>query len=87
MIYLDTRRRQRDACGRAAVGVDVNSSEDLGAVVRDPRSLLDIFVLVSRSAWSLLQDGNCDLSSLPAGTSVWCSRLSVRDELLIQPTV
>ena len=48
--------RQRDACGRAAVGVDVNSSEDLGAVVRDLRSLFDIIVLISRSAWSLLPE-------------------------------
>ena len=69
--------RQRDARSSAAPGVDVNPSEDLGAVVRDSRSLFDIIVLISRSAWSLLQDGNGGLSSLPAGTSVWCSRLSV----------
>ena len=79
--------RQRDACNGAAVGVDVNSSEDLGAVVRDPRSLLDIIVLISRSAWSLLQDGNCGLSSLPAGTSVWCSRSRFEMSWLVQPTV
>jgi len=44
----------RDACDGAAVGVDVNPSEDLGAVVRDPRALFHIIVLTSRSAaaWS-----------------------------------
>ena len=67
MIYLDTRRRQRDACGRAAVGVDVNPSEDLGAVVRDPRSLFDIVILISRSAWSLLH-GHRELIAEPSGT-------------------
>jgi hypothetical protein len=50
----ESGRRQRDARSSAAVGVDVNPSKDLGAVVRDPRSLLDIIVLISRSAWSLL---------------------------------
>jgi hypothetical protein len=47
---------QRDACDGAAVGVDVNPSEDLGAVVRDLRSLLDIVVLISRSACRLLPE-------------------------------
>ena len=50
---IESGRRQRDARDGAAVGVDVNPSKDLGAVVRDPRSLLDITVLISRSAWSL----------------------------------
>ena len=40
---------QRDACGRAALGVDVNSSEDVGPVVRDPRARYDIVVLIYRS--------------------------------------
>ena len=48
--------RQRDARDGAAPGVDVNPSEDLGAVVRDLRSLLDIVVLISRSAWRLLPE-------------------------------
>jgi len=48
--------RQRDARSSAAPGVDANPSKDLGAVVRDPRSLLDITVLISRSAWSLLPE-------------------------------
>ena len=80
----ESGRRQRDARNGAAVGVDVNSSEDLGAVVRDLRSLFDIIVLISRSAWSLLQDGNCGLSSHPAGTSVWCSRSRFEMNYVIQ---
>ena len=48
--------RQRDARSSAAPGVDANPSKDLGAVVRDLRSLLDIVVLISRSAWSLLPE-------------------------------
>jgi hypothetical protein len=77
---------QRDACDGAAVGVDVNPSEDLGAVVRDPRSLLDIIVLISRSAWSLLH-GHRELNteSLRHGEG-WCQGKS-RFEMnyVIQP--
>lgn len=47
--------RQRDACNGAAVSVDVNPSEDVGAVVRDPRSLFDIIVLISRSGAAWIQ--------------------------------
>ena len=47
--------RQRDACNGAALGVDVNPSENLGAVVRDPRSLSDIIILNSRSGAAWIQ--------------------------------
>jgi hypothetical protein len=63
----ESGRRQRDARSSAAVGVDVNPSKDLGAVVRDPRSLLDITVLISRSAWSLLPEHR-KLNTEPSGT-------------------
>jgi len=63
----ESGRRQRDARYGAAVGVDVNPSEDLGAVVRDPRSLFDIIILISRSAWSLLH-GHRELNYEPSGT-------------------
>ena len=63
----ESGRRQRDARDGAAVGVDANPSKDLGAVVRDPRSLLDITVLISRSAWSL-QRGSWKLNTEPSGT-------------------
>jgi hypothetical protein len=49
------RRKLRDACDGAALGVDVNPSEDLGPVVRDPRSLLDIIILISRSGAAWIQ--------------------------------
>lgn len=49
------RRKLRDACGRAALGVDVNPSENMGSVVRDPRALLDITILNSRSGAAWIQ--------------------------------
>ena len=52
---IESGRRQRDACNGAAAGVDVNPSEDLGAVVRDPRALFHIIVLTSRSAAAWIQ--------------------------------
>ena len=48
-------RKLRDACNCAALGVDVNSSKDLGSVVRDPRSLSDIIILNSRSGAAWIQ--------------------------------
>jgi len=80
----ESGRRQRDACDGAAPGVDVNPSKDLGAVVRDPRSLFDIVILISRSAWSLLPEHRkLNTEAVRHGES-WCqgkSRLSVGDEL------
>ena len=49
------RRKFRDACDGAAVSVDVNPSEDVGSVVRDPRSLSDIIILNSRSGAAWIQ--------------------------------
>ena len=49
------RRKLRDACNGAAVGVDVNPSEDVGSGFRDPRSLSDIIILNSRSGAAWIQ--------------------------------
>lgn len=49
------RRKLRDACNGAAVGFDVNPSEDVGSGFRDPRSLSDIIVLISRSGAAWIQ--------------------------------
>lgn len=49
------RRKLRDACDGAALGVDVNPSKDLGSVVRDPRALFHIIVLDSRSGAAWIQ--------------------------------
>jgi len=49
------RRKLRDACNGAALGVDVNPSEDVDTNFRDPRSLSDIIILNSRSGAAWIQ--------------------------------